>query len=43
MKDFIYIFGKFNQHTSTTVAEPHLDIIDDNYDEMVISVNQPVE
>ena len=42
-EDTIYIFGKFNQHTSVTVAEPHLDLTAETNDDAISSTDQPVK
>ena len=42
-EDFIYIFGKFNQHTIAPVAESQPELIADKHDEAVISADQPVD
>lgn len=42
-EDFIYIFGKFNQHSSAHVAEPQLDLIAETNDDAISSTDQPVE
>ena len=39
-EDFIYIFGKFNQHSTAPVAEPQLELTADNHDKVTISTDQ---
>lgn len=42
-EDTIYIFGKFNQHTTAPVAEPQLELTAETNDDVTSSINQPVK
>lgn len=42
-EDFIYIFGKFNQQSTISVAEPQIDLTAETNDDAISSTDQPVE
>ena len=42
-EDFIYIFGKFNQHSTAPVAELQHDLTAETNDDAISSIDQPVE